>query len=81
MCSHDTSMSPLGQSTTPLNPDSTHAVAICINATHGDDQKDVVGLVLLGGGLAGHGDHPVQEGGEVRGAIQLHLADGKLVGS
>lgn len=51
------------------------------STTHSDDQEDVVGLVLLGGGLAGHADHPVQEGGEVSGAVQLHLADGVLVGS
>ena len=51
------------------------------SATHCDDQEDVVGLVLLGRGLAGHGDHSVKEGGEVSGSIQLHLADGILVGS
>ena len=58
-----------------------HVRGMSQSATHGDDQEDVVGLVLLGRGLAGHGDHPVQEGGEVGGAVQLHLADGILVGS
>ena len=52
-----------------------------LRTTHSDDQEDVVGLVLLGRGLAGHGNHPVQEGGEVGGSVQLHLADGILVGT
>ena len=47
--------------------------------THSDDEKDVICLVLLGHGLAGHGDCSVQEGGEVGGAVQLHLAQGELV--
>ena len=34
---------------------------------------------MLGHGLAGHGNHSVQEGGEVGGTIQLHLAQGELV--
>ena len=47
--------------------------------THGDDQENEVGLVLLGRGLAGHGDCSVHEGGEVGGAVQLDLAHGELV--
>ena len=48
-------------------------------STHGDDQEDVVGLVLLGRGLAGHGDRSVKERGEVGRSVQLHLAQGELV--
>lgn len=47
--------------------------------THGDDQENEVALVLLGRGLAGHGDCSVHEGGEVGGAVQLDLAQGELV--
>ena len=36
-------------------------------------------MVLLGRGLAGHGDRSVQEGGEVGRSVQLHLAQGELV--
>ena len=48
-------------------------------STHSDDQEDVVGLVLLGRGLAGHGDRSVKERGEVGRSVQLHLAQGELV--